>query len=66
MQDRAVRLATALDDERRKPTTRVLCGCTVLRFDEAGLVAEARDYSHVREGHHAPPAGLFNMSRSRA
>ncbi|GAB2570017.1 hypothetical protein Aab01nite_06660 [Paractinoplanes abujensis] len=25
-------------------------GCTVLRFDDAGLVTEARDYSHVREG----------------
>ncbi|MEU7752199.1 nuclear transport factor 2 family protein [Micromonospora sp. NPDC049171] len=36
-----------------------ISGCTVLRFDEAGLVAEARDYSHVREGHHSPPAGLF-------
>ncbi|MGC4747264.1 nuclear transport factor 2 family protein [Micromonospora sp. DT201] len=39
-----------------------ICGCTVLRFDDAGLVAEARDYSHVQEGHHTPPAGLFNMS----
>jgi ketosteroid isomerase-like protein len=40
-----------------QPTT--ISGCTVLRLDESGLVAEARDYSHVKEGHHAPPAGLF-------
>jgi hypothetical protein len=32
-----------------------ISGCTVLRFDESGLVAEARDYSDVKEGHHAPP-----------
>lgn len=30
-------------------------GCTLVRFDAAGLVAEARDYSHVREGTHEPP-----------
>ncbi|WP_406077137.1 nuclear transport factor 2 family protein [Micromonospora sp. NBC_00858] len=40
-----------------KPVT--VSGCTLLRFDEAGLVAEARDYSDVKEGNHAPPAGLF-------
>ncbi|SIN36925.1 SnoaL-like domain-containing protein [Micromonospora cremea] len=40
-----------------QPTT--ISGCTLLRFDETGLVAEARDYSHVKEGRHAPPAGLF-------
>ncbi|MGW3613673.1 nuclear transport factor 2 family protein [Micromonospora sp. NPDC005163] len=43
-----------------QPTT--ISGCTVLRFDEVGLVAEARDYSHVKEGHHAPPAGLFGAA----
>jgi hypothetical protein len=32
-----------------------VCGCTVLRFDDAGLVAEARDYSHMKEGRHTPP-----------
>jgi hypothetical protein len=32
-----------------------ICGCTVLRFDESGLVAEARDYSHVRDGRYEPP-----------
>jgi hypothetical protein len=31
-------------------------GCTVVRFDEAGLVAEARDYSRVQDGRHEPPA----------
>ncbi|MEH1165379.1 nuclear transport factor 2 family protein [Micromonospora sp. CPCC 205539] len=36
-----------------------ISGCTLLRFDEAGLVAEARDYSHVTEGEHTPPVGLF-------
>jgi ketosteroid isomerase-like protein len=36
-----------------------ISGCTVLRFDESGLVAEARDYSHVKEGDHEPPPGLF-------
>ena len=42
---------------RDQPTT--ISGCTVVRFDDAGLVAEARDYSHVREGHHEPPVGIF-------
>jgi hypothetical protein len=40
---------------RDQPMT--ISGCTVLRFDEAGLVAQARDYSHTREGRQAPPAG---------
>jgi hypothetical protein len=31
----------------------------VVHFDQAGLVAQARDYSHVKDGHHPPPAGLF-------
>jgi ketosteroid isomerase-like protein len=34
-----------------------ISGCTVLQFDESGLVAEARDYSHSREGRQARPAG---------
>ena len=37
-----------------------ISGCTVLRFDETGLVAEARDYSHVKEGRFLPPGGLFD------
>jgi ketosteroid isomerase-like protein len=36
-----------------------LSGCTVLRFDESGLVLEARDYSHLREGRSEPPVPLF-------
>ncbi|GAA3758311.1 hypothetical protein GCM10022225_49560 [Plantactinospora mayteni] len=36
-----------------------ISGCTLLRFDEAGLVAEARDYSHVKEGRLLPPESLF-------
>ena len=41
-----------------RPTT--ISGCTVVRFDQAGLVTQARDYSHVKEGHHPPPADLFS------
>jgi ketosteroid isomerase-like protein len=36
-----------------------ISGCTVLRFDDAGLVAESRDYSHVQAGSQAPPGWLF-------
>jgi len=36
-----------------------ISGCTVLRMDTSGLVAESRDYSHVQPGSHPPPAGLF-------
>jgi hypothetical protein len=32
-----------------------ICGCTTLRFDDSGLVTESRDYSHIKEGRHAPP-----------
>ena len=32
-----------------------LSGCTVVRFDEHGLVAEAHDYSHAKDGRHEPP-----------
>jgi hypothetical protein len=37
-----------------------ISGCTLLRFDDAGLVAEARDYSQAKQGRVLPPAGLFN------
>jgi hypothetical protein len=37
-----------------------ISGCTLLRFNHEGLVAEARDYSHVKEGRLLPPAGLFH------
>jgi hypothetical protein len=36
-----------------------ISGCTLLRFDDEGLVAQARDYSHVKQGRFLPPAGLF-------
>jgi hypothetical protein len=39
-----------------------ISGCTVLRFNDAGLVAEARDYSHLKEGRHLPPAGLLGAA----
>jgi hypothetical protein len=42
------------DDE---PLT--ISGCTLLRFNDEGLVVEARDYSHVKKGRHLPPTGLF-------
>ncbi|OIH85924.1 hypothetical protein BLJ79_03770 [Arthrobacter sp. UCD-GKA] len=40
-----------------QPTT--VSGCTVLAFDEFGLVKVARDYSDAQEGHHARPIQAF-------
>jgi hypothetical protein len=34
-----------------------LAGCSILRFDEEGLVIEARDYWHLEPGRHEPPPG---------
>jgi ketosteroid isomerase-like protein len=34
-----------------------LAGFSLLRFDEQGLVAEARDYWHLEPGRRLPPAG---------
>ena len=31
-----------------------ISGCTLLRFDDEGLVAEARDYWHVEPGRLEP------------
>jgi ketosteroid isomerase-like protein len=56
--DRAAVEYWALVYIKDQPMT--ISGCTVVRFDESGLVAEARDYSHVKEDHHAPSAGLFD------
>lgn len=50
------RAVGAAPDDR--PLT--ISGCTLLRFDDEGLVAEARDYSHAEEGSFPPPAGLFD------
>ncbi len=41
-------------------------GCTLLRFDAAGLVTESRDYSHTREGRTPPPSTLFPAPRAHA
>jgi hypothetical protein len=32
-----------------------LAGCAMARFDADGLIAEARDYWHLQEGHRPPP-----------
>jgi uncharacterized protein (TIGR02246 family) len=34
-----------------------LAGCSILRFDEQGLVVEARDYWNLEPGRHKPPVG---------
>jgi hypothetical protein len=34
-----------------------LAGCSILRFDEEGLVVEARDYWHLEPGRREPPSG---------
>ena len=35
----------------------VLAGCSILRFDDEGLVIEARDYWHLEPGRREPPPG---------
>jgi ketosteroid isomerase-like protein len=34
-----------------------LAGCSMLRFDDEGLVVEARDYWHLEPGRRPPPPG---------
>jgi ketosteroid isomerase-like protein len=34
-----------------------LAGCSMLRFDDEGLVVESRDYWHLEPGRREPPAG---------
>jgi len=34
-----------------------ISGCSMLRFDDEGLVAEARDYWHTEAGRRDPPPG---------
>ena len=34
-----------------------LAGCSVLRFDDEGLVLESRDYWHLEPGRREPPSG---------
>ncbi|MER5217346.1 nuclear transport factor 2 family protein [Streptomyces sp. NPDC002838] len=36
-----------------------LAGCVFVRFDDAGLAVETRDYWHVVEGHREPTGSLF-------
>ena len=38
-------------------TEQTLAGCHVMRFGADGLVAAARDYWHVEQGHRRPPHG---------
>ena len=38
-------------------TEQVIAGCSMLRFDDEGLVAEARDYWHMEPGRRDPPDG---------
>jgi ketosteroid isomerase-like protein len=45
--------ATRLEDGRES----TLAGCTVLRFDGDGLVAEARNYWHEEDGRRPPHEG---------
>ena len=35
----------------------VIAGCSMLRFDDEGLVAESRDYWHMEPGRREPPEG---------
>ena len=34
-----------------------IAGCSVLRFDDEGLVVESRDYWHTEPGRREPPPG---------
>jgi hypothetical protein len=34
-----------------------LAGCSMLRFDDEGLVVESRDYWHLEPGRREPPSG---------
>ena len=38
-------------------TEQVIAGCSMLRFDDEGLVAESRDYWHMEPGRRDPPDG---------
>lgn len=49
--------AFLVENEGDKPVT--LAGCAAVRFDEDGLVVEARDYWHIADGHHEPEGDLF-------
>lgn len=42
-----------------KPMT--VAGCTVLTFNDSGLVTTARDYSHVKDGYHQRPGSTRSI-----
>jgi hypothetical protein len=46
--------ATLVSDDG---TEQVIAGCSMLRFDDEGLVAESRDYWHMEPGRRDPPDG---------
>ena len=46
-----------LAEEGGEPST--LAGCVFVRFDDAGLAVEARDYWHTADGHREPEGPLF-------
>ncbi|MET8163251.1 nuclear transport factor 2 family protein [Streptomyces sp. NPDC005329] len=39
--------------------TGTLAGCVFVRFDDAGLAVESRDYWHTAEGHQEPTGRTF-------
>ncbi|MCQ4206086.1 nuclear transport factor 2 family protein [Streptomyces longispororuber] len=51
-----------LAEEDGRPTT--LAGCVFVRFDDAGLAVETRDYWHTADGHREPEGGLFLTPRA--
>ena len=46
--------ATLVTPDREAQT---IAGCSMLRFDDEGLVVEARDYWHMEPGRRATPRG---------
>ncbi|WP_367325221.1 nuclear transport factor 2 family protein [Streptomyces sp. HUAS ZL42] len=46
-----------LADEGGAPTA--LAGCVFVRFDDAGLAVESRDYWHTADGHREPAGRMF-------
>ncbi|MEV0487677.1 nuclear transport factor 2 family protein [Streptomyces sp. NPDC050508] len=46
-----------LAEEAGEPST--LAGCVFVRFDDAGLAVETRDYWHTEPGHREPTGTLF-------
>ena len=54
-------VARLVEKPDRKPVT--IAGCAVVRFGPDGLVAEARDYWHLSDGHRAPTGETFLAGR---